>query len=321
METIVTELLASETAAHKSVSAAMALQFEIGIEQCYQICQSFAGGRRTAREVAALDCALAHIAEQYEVLTVRQLYYRATVFGLVPKTEDGYNLVQRRATVLRRGGLVPYQRFADSTRWMRKPTTWSSMEQMLRHTTDGFRLDLWKGAERRCEIWCEKDALAGVISPITSEYDVPLMVSRGFSSITFLHQAATEIRRYAMRGVNTTVFLAYDFDASGQLAAKKVAESLRHLSRRDVQVELLAVTLEQIEDWDLPTRDPKPADFQKGWEHDFACELDAINPDQLQEIVLDAIESVADPDLMANIRAEEAAAKEALTDWADLLAG
>jgi hypothetical protein len=37
-------------------------------------------------------------------------------------------------------------------------------------------------AEVYIEIWCEKDALAGVILPVSREYDVPLMVARGFSS-------------------------------------------------------------------------------------------------------------------------------------------
>jgi hypothetical protein len=35
-----------------------------------------------------------------------------------------------------------------------------------------------------CEIWLEKDALAGVVYPITAKYDVPLMVARGYASLT-----------------------------------------------------------------------------------------------------------------------------------------
>lgn len=319
MDTSIVDLIDSEQSARSAVVGARAFGLETGIDECLEICRAFAGGRRTKEQIQALDVALWAIADQYDVLTVRQLYYRATVFGIVPKTEDGYNLVQRRATILRRGGMIPYARFADSTRWVRKPTTWSSKEQMLRHATDGFRLDLWKGAIDRCEIWCEKDALAGVIAPVTSEFDVPLMVSRGFSSITFLHQAAQDIKVAYENGVDTTIFLCYDFDASGQLAGKKVAESLTHLSGCDVNVQMLAVTLDQIDEWDLPTRDPKRADFQKGWEHDFACELDAIDPDRLQALVTEAIETVAIPERMAALRAEEAAAKEALSEWIDLM--
>ena len=41
--------------------------------------------------------------------------------------------------------------------------------------------------------WCEKDALAGVLLDVTSEFDVPLMVSKGFASESYLHSAAAVI--------------------------------------------------------------------------------------------------------------------------------
>ena len=44
------------------------------------------------------------------------------------------------------------------------------------------------------EVWCEKDALAGVLMTETEVYDVPLMVARGYSSISFLHPAAQAIK-------------------------------------------------------------------------------------------------------------------------------
>ena len=50
------------------------------------------------------------------------------------------------------------------------------------------------------EIWCEKDALAGVMWDPASAYDVPLMVSRGMPSITFLHGTALEIAGAARAG-------------------------------------------------------------------------------------------------------------------------
>jgi hypothetical protein len=52
----------------------------------------------------------------------------------------------------------------------------------------GFAKALWANADS-AEIWCEKGALAGVIYPVTAEFDVPLMVTRGFSSETFCFEA------------------------------------------------------------------------------------------------------------------------------------
>ena len=46
------------------------------------------------------------------------------------------------------------------------------------------------------EVWLEKEALAGVLNEITSEYDVAPMVTRGFPSETFLYEAASFAELY-----------------------------------------------------------------------------------------------------------------------------
>lgn len=56
-----------------------------------------------------------------------------------------------------------------------------------------YRRDLWHSADAYVEIWIEKDALAGSIMEETNPYDVPLMVAKGFSSETYLYEAAEAI--------------------------------------------------------------------------------------------------------------------------------
>ncbi len=50
----------------------------------------------------------------------------------------------------------------------------------MRETARLYRKSLWASADSRVEVWLEKDALAGVIGDVTSETDVPLMVTRGY---------------------------------------------------------------------------------------------------------------------------------------------
>lgn len=128
-------------------------------------------------------------------MTVRQLYYRAEVEGLpgIDKTESGYDKIQRQVLLLRRTGLLPYRHIADLTRWMRQPTTFDSVEEALQETARLYRKALWRDADVYVEIWCEKDALAGVIYPVTALYDVPLMVARGFSSETFASRRSRRV--------------------------------------------------------------------------------------------------------------------------------
>lgn len=127
-------------------------------------------------------------AAKHGPVTVRQLYYQAEVHGLpgIDKTQSGYNKVQWQVLGLRRAGRLDYDHVADMTRWMRKPSTHNSVESILKAAAATYRKALWNDVEEYVEIWVEKDALAGVIYPVTAEYDVPLMVARGFSSETFV---------------------------------------------------------------------------------------------------------------------------------------
>ena len=131
-------------------------------------------------------------ANEHGPVTVRGLYYQAEVHGIpgIDKDDRGYAKVQRQVLNLRREGRLAYSDIADATRWMRKPTTHDGIEDALRDTARFYRKALWRDAAEVVEIWCEKDALAGVIYPVTDLYDVPLMVTRGFSSETFCFEAA-----------------------------------------------------------------------------------------------------------------------------------
>jgi hypothetical protein len=230
-------------------------------------------------------------AEQHGPITVRGLYYQAEVASVpgIDKTESSYAKVQRQVLVLRRNGDLDYDHIADATRWMRKPRSHNSVEDALRATAQTYRRNLWRDANSYVEIWVEKDALAGVIYPVTSEHDVPLMVARGFSSETFAYEAVA-----ARIGDERNYYVYYlgDFDRSGRDAAGSLQEKLERFAAElpdcvcDVIFKQIAITSEQIEYFRLPTRPHKrnsPAD--RNWPHDFACELDALPPDTLRALV------------------------------------
>ncbi len=102
-------------------------------------------------------------------VTVRQLFYAATVHGVpgITKDDDGYNRVQTQFS--RSDGRVgsPYSNIADLTRFMRKPRTYDDVEDALYQTARLYRRSLWRDLPHRVEIWCEKDALAGSIYSVT----------------------------------------------------------------------------------------------------------------------------------------------------------
>ena len=232
---------------------------------------------------------LVSIVAEQQPMTVRQVFYQATVRGIVPKTENGYQMVATALTELRREGRIPFRWIADHTRWMRRPRTYSNISHALRETAKFYRRALWDHSEHYVEIWIEKDALTGVITPVTEEFDVPLMSAKGYPSLTFLHSAAAQM---AEEDRPCFVYQFGDHDPSGLDAARAIEENLREMApSAEIHFERVAVTPEQISEWNLPTRPTKTTDTRaKKWTGGDSVELDAIDPDALRGLVRDCIE-------------------------------
>ena len=236
-------------------------------------------------------------------MTVRQVFYQATVRGLVEKAESGYAKVQTDLVLMRKSGELPYDWLADNTRWMRKPTTFDSIEDALNDTARLYRKALWRDLDCYVEIWLEKDALAGVVDPITRAFDVPLMVARGYASLSFLHSAAEYIE-----AIDKPTFIYHlgDFDPSGVNAAEKIESTLREMAPYDdITFERIAVTPEQIEAWNLPPRPTKASDSRAKGFGPVSVELDAIAPNSLRELVQAVIERHMPPRQFEILKAAE----------------
>jgi hypothetical protein len=261
-------------------------------------------GRPLGAKAIAIREAVVDLTDQYDVMTVRQVFYQLVARGIIPKSENGgYRPVQTQVLKMRREGLLPWSFIADATRWQRKPRTWNSVEDVLAETARTYRRNLWISQGIRVEVWLEKDALAAVAAEATHKWDVPLMVSRGTSSVTFLYEAAQQAREaYLEGGVSTYIFALYDFDAAGRRAARNIERSLRDFARlpsgtpTPIEFELLAVTEEQISEWSLPTRPAKGSDPEAHKFRGEAVELDAIPPDKLIVLVENAIITLIDED-------------------------
>jgi len=250
--------------------------------------------RATRGEVEAKWRALHEIVERQQPMTVRQVFYQATVTWLVEKTEAGYRKVQLALAEMRRAGFLPYHWLADNTRWQRKPVTFSSIEEALNDTARLYRKSLWHDAAAYVEVWLEKDALAGVLLPVTAAFDVPLMVTRGYSSLSFLHTAADHI---AQVGVPTYIYHFGDFDPSGVNAGEKVEETLRAMAPcAEIHFERVAVTEAQVKEFSLPSRPTKITDSRSKDFGEVSVELDAIPPDALRALAENAIQRHLPPD-------------------------
>src|SRR5262249_40966344 len=141
--------------------------------------------KRTKQEMQQIRDAMRELLEDDFPMTVREVFYQMVVRRVVAKTEQEYKgTVARLLLAMRLDDEIPFSWISDNTRWMRKPRSYSSLEEALRTTVRTYRRNLWDTQDVYVEIWTEKDAIAGVLLEETRQWDVPLMVSRGFSSVT-----------------------------------------------------------------------------------------------------------------------------------------
>jgi len=262
--------------------------------------------RRTRSQISALCDAIYAVVSQQQPMTVRQVFYQLVKLGLIDKSEREYHkVVVRLLTKLRLEGSLPWAWIADSTRWMRKPTTYDDIEDALRDTAASYRRALWRDHDVYVEVWLEKEALAGVLLGVTAEWDVPLMVTRGFASLSYLHSAAETIAR-----TNKPTYLYYfgDYDPSGVEIDRNIERRLREfLALADflIHFERVAITPGQIAEYELPTRPTKTTSHGRGLHRGESVEVDALDPDDLRGLVRDRIAQHVDRDLLRAHKAAE----------------
>lgn len=250
--------------------------------------------RRTSADIEHLRRLLRDVVAEQRPMTVRQVFYQLVSRGAIAKTENEYKqTVIRLLGEMRMAGRIPFGWIADNTRWMRKPTTYSSLEEALLRTASFYRRARWDEGDAYVEVWCEKDALAGVLYDVTSEWDVPLMVTRGYPSLSYLHEAAEVIAEQ-----DRPVYLYYfgDYDPSGVDIARNTEARLRQFAPdAEMHFEVLGVTPKQIAEWNLPTRPTKRGDSRYAGFRGESVEVDAIPPDTLRNLAADAIAQHVDP--------------------------
>jgi hypothetical protein len=267
-------------------------------------------------------------------MTLRQLFYRLISAGVLSNTPREYNRLGAILTRLREAGEVDRRWVVDHVRNTLKPSSWSGLADFGEAVRDSYRKDFWASLPDYVEIFVEKDAIAGTIQPVTYQYDVPLRVCRGYSSVSFAGEIADDWAE-----IDKPVFAYYlgDFDPSGfdlerDLREKLARYSGRPVVRRESLMNSVAapcpttVCWQRLaileEDFDahglirLPVKegDRRAKAFIR--EHGGRCaEVDALPPNDLRDRVRQAIEGHIDAARWERLRAVERAERETLEQY------
>jgi len=107
--------------------------------------------RRTRAQIDAIKASIYELLAQEAPCTVRQVFYRLVSAGVIGKTEGEYkSTVVRLLGEMRRNHEINFSWIADNTRWMRKPSTFSSLEMMLKRSADVYRRSVLGQPELLC---------------------------------------------------------------------------------------------------------------------------------------------------------------------------
>ena len=183
--------------------------------------------RRTKAAMGEIHDAISKALAEESPMTVRQIFYCLVSSGAIEKTELQYRAVMRAVGEMRRDGRIPFDGITDNTRRPMKYTSYPSLEAALRVARESYFRSRWDNQGAYVEIWLEKDALSGVVFPVTAELDVPLMVTRGYPSISFLHGAAEAISAH---GKPSYLYYFGDHDPSGVDITRSVGDGIREFA-------------------------------------------------------------------------------------------
>ena len=255
---------------------------------------------------------------EYLPVTLRQVYYQLVAAGEIENDKGQYNKLSRVLTQARLDGIVPWEAIEDRTRATLRSGGWSSqgdfIDDELRHFLDDYRRDLLQGQGTALELWVEKDALSRLCHDVAYEYCVPVVVARGFSSVSYVHECAKRVRANANAGQGTVLLYLGDLDPSGYAMLPAMMETLQNEIGVGELVEGVrcALTPEQIEEYELP-HSPDALKWTDrrapGYVEQFgelAVELDALRPNVLQQLVRESIEAHLDLSQLSSERQRQA---------------
>lgn len=243
------------------------------------------------------------IIEEYNAqnyrLTLRQLYYQLVSRDVIPNKAEEYAKLSVLLGKGRMAGFVDWDAIEDRIRRPYLPYWVLGIPDAIEDTIKQYRLNRQYSQDNYIEVWVEKDALSGVLKRVTSEYHVNLMVNRGYSSITAMHDAYNRFARAERMGQSGIILYLGDHDPSGVDMVRDISTRLTEFGV-SVDVQHIALTDDQIAKYNPPPNptkvsDPRAKDYIAKYGN-TSWEVDALRPDVLHKLVVSSIEGNIDMD-------------------------
>ena len=239
----------------------------------------------------------------YKPLTLRQVYYQLVGKGLIENKVSQYNMLSALLKWARIDGYISWNDIEDRVRAYHDLSGWHNsdnfIEASLKSFLKGYRRDLLQSQKKYLEIWIEKDALTTIFTRVACDYTVPVVVCRGFSSVSFLNEFKGRLKRLKQKEPLMLYF--GDFDPSGVEMLKAMKITLEdELDVKGIKFKRIALLKNDIVKYRLPHNpDALKKTDTRAKKHieaygELAVELDALRPDILEGKIKNALEKEID---------------------------
>jgi len=251
----------------------------------YRTCSIRKRTRRSPKDLNTILAACRAIIAEEKTVTLRHLFYRLVSLGLIEKTEKEYGRLSFYTMKWRRNGSIPWTSFVDSSRWYHGVEVFDNLADALENSKRCFRRNLWQSQKVYIEIWTEKDAIAAIAQQAAEPFGVPVFPMKGFVSGSALYSIAQAIKYQQSCGKTVYVYHLGDWDPSGKCIDESTVKNLREDHGVVFNFSRLAVTPEQIKQYDLLTRPTKKTDPRSKSFQGESVEVDALPPHIIRDLV------------------------------------
>lgn len=290
--------------------------------------------------LAIIETANRLIAEYREagyILNLRQLYYRFIAEDafpnswidrmynirehLDPDTKNTLKNYKRLGAIISHGreaGLISWTAFEDRHRTLYGTNPVEDPDAIADDIEQRLILDCWADQPTYVEVYVEKDALGPIIARPADKWRAPHMACKGYLSASQAWLAGLRFKKAMDDGKRAILIHLGDHDPSGKDMTRDNWERLNMFAESDIEVNRVALNMDQIKARNPPPNPAKVTDTRYAkYVREFGdrCwELDALKPQELDEIVSGAVESYVDKALwdktMKRERKERAIIKE-----------
>jgi hypothetical protein len=242
-------------------------------------------------------------------LSLRQLYYQYIGHDWFPDTwvDAEYNLkhklpadtkntqknYKRLGDIIgnaRMAGLIDWDAITDRHRSTEQRGTYPDLATYLQAVNEQYRRDKWVDQDTYVEVMVEKDALAGILGPVCERWEVAFTANKGYSSLTSMYERGKKLQSMRdVEGKEVHVIYLSDHDASGRDMVRDITRRLTLFSDGLVNVHNIALTIDQVHQYQLPenplkTGDSRAEEYLANFgEHTW--ELDAFPPEEMVALV------------------------------------